>query len=152
MKSKRGEPMSTNDPGLPPFASLPLLQVIDRALEAERKATAAEFRRCDAALEAQVRSETLRHDAADARIQKANEVLDYRLKEMNNFREQINQERQEYLRREMFDREHANLAERVKNLEIVHGEQAGRTAAYASVVAFAVIVVQIAVHFWKQAN
>jgi hypothetical protein len=48
---------------------------------------------------------------------------------MNNFREQINRERTDYLRREMYDREHASLAERVKNLEIVCGEQAGRTAA-----------------------
>ena len=116
---------------------------------AERKATAAEFRRCDAALEAQARVEDLRHDAANARIQKANEVLDYRLEEMNNFRAQINQERQEYVRREMYDREHDNLAERVKNLEIVRGEQVGRTAAYASVAAFTVIIVQIALHFWK---
>jgi hypothetical protein len=144
--------MSAKDPGRAPFVSSPLLQTIDRALEAERKMTEAEFRRCDAALEAQARAENLRHEAGDARIQKANEVLDYRLEEMNNFREQINRERQEYLRREMYDREHAHLAERVKNLEIVRGEQAGKTAAYASVVAFAMIIVQIALHFWKQAN
>jgi hypothetical protein len=141
--------MSASDPSPTQLAPLPLVQFIDRMLDAERKATAAEFRRCDAALEAQARVEDLRHDAANARIQKANEVLDYRLEEMNNFREQINEERQEYVRREMYDREHDNLAERVKNLEIVRGEQTGRTAAYASVAAFAVIIVQIALHFWK---
>jgi hypothetical protein len=85
--------MSASDPSPTQFVPLPLLQFIDRTLDAERKATAAEFRRCDAALEAQARAEDLRHDAANARIQKANEVLDYRLEEMNNFREQINQER-----------------------------------------------------------
>ena len=143
--------MSANDPSVG-LAALSLLQFIDRTLEAERKAIAAEFRRCDAALEAQAQAEGLRHQATEAKTQKANEVLDYRLAEMNNFREQINQERAEYLRREIYEREHSALSERVKNLEIVHGEQAGRTAAYASVVAFAVIVVQIAVHFWKQAN
>ncbi len=144
--------MSAKDPSPTPYVSSPLFQSIDRALEAERKVTEAEFRRCDAALEAQARAENLRHEAADARIQKANEVLDYRLEEMNNFREQINMERQEYLRREMYDREHAHLSERVKNLEIMRGEQAGRTAAYASVVAFAVIMVQIVLHFWKHTN
>jgi len=141
--------MSENDLRPTLFIPLPLVQFIDRTIEAERKLTEAEFRRCDAALKAQVRAEDLRHEAADARIQKANEVLDYRLEEMNNFREQINQERQDYLRREMYDREHANLAERVKNLEIVRGEQSGRTAAYASMVGIVVVIVQVVLHFWK---
>jgi Rps23 Pro-64 3,4-dihydroxylase Tpa1-like proline 4-hydroxylase len=144
--------MSANDPGLGRFGSLPLLHFIDRTLEAERKATEAEFRRCDAALAAQSQAEGLRHQAAEAKTQKANEVLDYRLAEMNNFREQINQERAEYLRREIYEREHSALAERVKNLEIVRGEQAGKTAAYASVVALAVIVVQVALHLWSHTN
>ena len=143
--------MSANDPSVG-LAALSLLQFIDRTLEAERKAIAAEFRRCDAALEAQAQAEGLRHQATEAKTQKANEVLDYRLAEMNNFREQINQERAEYLRREIYEREHSALSERVKNLEIVRGEQAGRTAAYASVVAFAVIMVQIALHLWKHTN
>jgi hypothetical protein len=144
--------MSAIVPGLARFASLPLLQLMDRTLAAERRSTEAEFRRCDAALEAQAQTDKLRHQAAEARIQKANEVLDYRLAEMNNFREQINQERAEYLRREIYERDHSALSERVKNLEIVRGEQAGRTAAYASVAAFAVIIVQVALHFWNHAN
>jgi|ERR1039458_2380257 hypothetical protein len=141
--------MSKNDSRRTPLVPLSLVQFIDRNLEAERKATEAEFRRCDAALEAQAHAEDLRHEAADARIQKANEVLDYRLAEMNNFREQINHERQDYLQREIYDREHANLAERVKNLEIVRGEQSGRTAAYASMVGIVVVMVQVVLHFWK---
>ncbi|HSZ61020.1 MAG TPA: hypothetical protein VK828_04450 [Terriglobales bacterium] len=99
-----------------------------------------------------VQTDSLRHQAAEARIQKANEVLDYRLAEMNKFREQINQERAEYLRREIYEREHSALAERVKNLEIVRGEQAGRTAAYASVAAFVVIIVQVLLHLWGHTN
>jgi len=141
--------MSENDSRPTPFVPLPLVQFIDRALEAERKATEAEFRRCDAALETQGRADELRHEAADARIQKANEVLDYRLEEMNNFRAQINLERADYLRREMYDRENAALSDRVKSLEIVRGEQAGRTAAYASMVGVVVIIVQVVLHFWK---
>lgn len=141
--------MSENDSRPIPLVRLPLVQFIDRTVEAERRLTEAEFRRCAAALEAQARAENLRHEAGDAKIQKASEVLDYRLEEMNNFRAQINQERAEYLRREMYEREHAALAERVKILEIVRGEQTGRTAAYASMVALVVIVVQVVLHFWK---
>jgi hypothetical protein len=132
-----------------PLVPLPLVEFIDRTLEAERRWAEAELRRHDTALEAHARAEDLRHEAGDAKIQKANEVLDYRLEEMNNFRAQINQERAEYLRREMYEREHGALAERVKNLEIVRGEQSGRTAAFATMVGFVVVVVQIMLHFWK---
>ena len=141
--------MSASESRRLPSVSLPLFQFIDQTLETARKATEAEFRRCDAALEAQARTEDLRHEAAAAKIQKANEVLDYRLAEMNNFRDQINQERQEYVRREMYDRDHTALADRVKNLEIVRGEQSGKTAAYASMAVFVVVMVQIVLHFWK---
>src|SRR5271157_3031397 len=124
--------MSENDSRPTPPILLPLVEFIDRTLEAERKLTEAEFRRRDAALEAHARMNDLRQEAGDAKIQKADAVLEYRLEEMNNFRTQINQERTEYLRREMFDREHSALSDRVKSLEIVRGEQSGKTAAYAS--------------------
>jgi len=141
--------LSENDSRPTPFVSLPLVQFIDRTVATERRWTEAEFRRYADALEAHSRTEDLRHEAGDAKIQKASEVLDYRLEEMNNFRAQINQERAEYLRREMYDRDHAALAERVKILEIVRGEQTGRTAAYASIFTLVVIVVQVVLHFWK---
>jgi hypothetical protein len=141
--------MSENDSRPTPLVSVPLIQFIDRIVEAERRLTEAEFRRCAAALEAQARAENLRHEAGGAKIQKASEVLDYRLEEMNNFRAQINQERGDYLRRDMYDRENAVLSDRVKSLEIVHGEQSGRAAAYASMVALVVIVAQVVLHFWK---
>jgi hypothetical protein len=141
--------MSTNDLRRAPLVPLPMVQFVDRTLETERRLTEAEFRCRDAVLEAHIRAEDLRHEVGDAKIQKANEVLDYRLEEMNNFRAQINQERTEYVRREMYDREHVALGERVKILEIVHGEQTGRAAAYASVVAFVMIVVQVVLHFWR---
>ena len=146
---EKAQQMSENDSHQMPLVPLRLVQFVDRTVEAERRVTEAEFRRLAAALEAQARVEDLRHQAGDAKIQKANEVLDYRLEEMNNFRTQLNQERAEYLRREMYDREHSALAERVKVLEIVRGEQSGRTTAYASMVALALIVVQVVLHFWK---
>ena len=141
--------LSEDDSHRTPFVPLSVVQFIDRSLEAARRATEGEFRRCDAALEAHSRAEDLRHEAGDAKTQKANEVLEYRLEEMNNFRAQINQERAEYLRREMYDRDHAALADRVKTLEIVRGEQAGKTAAYASMVGVVVVVVEVVLHFWK---
>jgi hypothetical protein len=141
--------MNESDGPLNQLVSLRLLQFIDRIVEAERRATSAGFERCDVAMKAYARSEDLRHEAGDAKIQKANEVLDYRLEEMNNFRSQINHERTEYLRREMYDRDHNALADRVKSLEIARGEQAGRTAAYASVVGFVVVLVQIVLHFLR---
>jgi hypothetical protein len=128
---------------------LPVIQFIDRTLEAERKWADAEFQRRDSELEAHSRMDILRHETGDARIHKADQVLEYRLEEMNNFRAQINQERMAYLPRDMYEREHDSLSERVKTLEIVRGEQSGRTAAYASTVGFIVVLVQIALHFWK---
>ena len=131
------------------LVKLSLVEFVDRIIEGERKWAETEFRQRDAALEAHVRMNDLRHESGDAKIQKADAVLEYRLEEMNNFRAQINQERAEYLRREMYEREQGALAERVKNLEIVRGEQSGRTAAYASMVGLVVVVVQIVLHFWK---
>ena len=141
--------LSENDSRPRPSVSLPIVRFIDRIVEAERRLTEAELRRCAAALDAHARADDLRHEAGDAKIAKASEVLDYRLEEMNNFRAQINHERGEYLRREMYDREQVALAERVKILEIARGEQTGRTAAYASIVALVVIVAQVVLHFWK---
>ncbi len=141
--------MSENDSRATAPVLLPLVEFINRTLEAERKLTEAEFRRRDAALEAHARMNDLRQEAGDAKIQKADAVLEYRLEEMNNFRAQINQERGDYLRRDMYDRENAVLSDRVKSLEIVRGEQSGRAAAYASMVGFVVVLVQIVLHFWK---
>jgi len=141
--------MSENDSHAAPFVPLPLLQFIDRALEAERKMMESEFRHRDAALEAHAQMDDLRHASGDAKIQKADLDLERRLEEMNNFREQINQERGDYLRRDMYDRENAALSDRVKSLEIVRGEQSGKAAAYASMVGFVVVLVQVVLHFWK---
>jgi preprotein translocase subunit SecF len=152
MKSKNrpeARSMGEHDPRRASQVQLSLVEYIDRALEVVSSTTEANFRRCEAAIEAQARAENLRHEAGDAKIQKANEVLDYRLEEMNNFRAQINQERTDYVRREMYEREHNAVADRVKTLEIVRGEQSGKTAAYASMVGVVVVLVQIVLHFWK---
>jgi hypothetical protein len=141
--------MSENNSRPSLSVSLLLVQFIDRALEAERKMTESEFRHRDAALEAHARMDDLRHASGDAKIQKADLDLERRLEEMNNFRAQINQERGDYLRRDMYDRENAALSDRVKSLEIVRGEQSGKAAAYASMVGFVVVLVQVVLHFWQ---
>jgi hypothetical protein len=141
--------MSENDSHQAPLVPLPLVQFVDRTLETERKVTEAEFRRRDTALEAHARMDDLRHAAGDDKIERADQVLEHRLEEMNNFRTQINQERVDYIRRDLYEREHAALSERVKTLEIMRGEQSGRAAAYASMVGIAVVLVQVALHFWK---
>src|SRR5208282_6307697 len=115
--------MSENDSRPTLFVPLPLVQFIDRTIEAERKVTEAEFRHRDAKLDAHARMDDLRHEAGDAKLQKADHDLERRLEEMNNFRAQINQERVDYLRRDMYERETAALSDRVKSLEIVRGEQ-----------------------------
>ncbi len=141
--------MSENDSRPTLFVPLALVRFIDRTLEAERKMTEAEFRRRDALLEAHARLDDLRHEAGDAKLQKADKDLERRLEEMNNFRAQINTERVDYLRRDMYDRENAALSDRVKSLEIVRGEQSGKAAAYASMVGIVMVFVQVALHFWK---
>jgi hypothetical protein len=143
------QPMSANDSSPSPVVPLPFVQFIDRTIEAERRLTEDEFLRRDDALEAHVRLDAARHDNADDKVAKATKDLERRLEEMNQFRAQINQERQEYLPREMYEREHNNLGERVKNLEIDRGQQSGKTAAYASMVGFVVIGIQVLLHFWK---
>lgn len=75
--------------------------------------------------------------------------IDQRLESGNRFREQIQEERVHFLSRELYDREHAALGERVKLLEIVRGEQAGKAAAYASVIGVVVVLIQVIMHFWK---
>lgn len=145
--------MSENDSRPTLFVPLALVRFIDRTLEAERKMTEAEFRRRDAELAAHARLDDLRHEAGDAKIQKADQDLERRLEEMNNFRAQINTERVDYLRRDMYERENAALSDRVKSLEIVRGEHSGKAAAYASMVGivmvFVMVFVQVALHFWK---
>jgi uncharacterized protein YydD (DUF2326 family) len=75
--------------------------------------------------------------------------LSRRLEDMNQFRRQITEERADFLRHEVYDREMGPLQERVKRLEISQGEQSGKAAAYASVIGIVVVAIQVALHFWK---
>jgi hypothetical protein len=117
----------------------------------DRQWLVAELARRDEALAAHARQDEVRHASELESGRKLERDTDRRLNDMNHFREQINTERASYLPRDMYEREHDGLSERVKSLEIVRGEQTGKAAAYASIVGILVIAVQVILHFWKQA-
>ena len=96
-------------------------------------------------LEAHKELDNLRHAGEHTALVVASQDVNRRLDEMNKFREQLNQERAEYVLR----REHDVLAERTKALEIARGEQSGKSAAYASIAAFIGIAAGVIMHFWK---
>jgi uncharacterized protein YydD (DUF2326 family) len=87
--------------------------------------------------------------ACEEKVEAAYAELNRRLGEMNEFRNQITNERGEYLRKEIYEREHNTLSDRVKDLELSRSEQLGKAAAYASIAGFIGIVAALIGHFWK---
>lgn len=111
------------------------------------------FRVRDTAMEHfQVLQET-RHEMEKESLEKSTFEINRRLDEANKAREQINDERTSFLLREVYDREHPLLEDRVKTLEIARGENkgedTGKSATYATIMGIAVIVTQVVLHFWK---
>lgn len=87
-------------------------------------------------------------------------ALDVRLETMNQFRAQISEERGEFVKALVYDSERKALElkfetkfdsneKRIGMLENSQSNQAGRTAAYVSVLGVAFAVIQIILHFWK---
>jgi hypothetical protein len=66
------------------------------------------------------------HSALREALLQAQKDVDRRLEAMNHLREQINAERSTYLPREVYDREHRALADRVTFLEQVTANFQGR--------------------------
>jgi hypothetical protein len=95
----------------------------------------------------------LAHHREHADLQKAidlaSEDINRRLNEMNQFRSQLESERGTYMTRDMYDREHTALGNRVKELEIERGNQAGKAAAYASAIGVIVVMIKVALHYWR---
>lgn len=89
--------------------------------------------------------DNLRHSNEAEALRLSAGDIDRRLTEMNQFREQLQTERVDYVLR----REHDLLADRIKSLEIARGEQSGKAAAYASVAGIVGIVAGIIMHYWK---
>ena len=95
-----------------------------------------------AALEATV-------EAHDKALVAAKMELDRRLGEMNQFREQISQERAKFLAREMYDREHALLSDRVTELEKSRAGALGTIGAYGSIITFVLAVAALVFAYLK---
>jgi hypothetical protein len=121
---------------------LSVADYVDRMLARERDVIIVELEKFG------VKYDTQREGDKEA-IRIAAVDVDRRLEAHNKFREQIEKERGEYLTRDLYDREHSSLANRVKELEITKGEQMGKAAAYASIAGFLGIVAAIVGHYWK---
>src|ERR1700691_3659821 len=87
----------------------------------------------------------LQHGTAKEALKLASDEINRRLTEMNNFREQLQQERNNYVPRT----EHELLAERLKILEIARGEAMGKAAAYASIAGFIGVAAAMIGHYWR---
>lgn len=111
------------------------------------------FKVRDTALEHFQSMQRTLHELESDALDKSNADFTRRMEESNKWREQINEERSKFLPREVYDREHGNIENRVKGLEItrgqIKGEDMGKSAVYAAIMGIAVIVTQIVLHFWK---
>ena len=81
----------------------------------------------------------------------ARNEINRRLDEMNKIREQISSERGEFVRRELYDREHSSLREamdsRLKALEQAESNLDGRIWAVGAVVTIITLLSQLALRF-----
>ena len=101
------------------------------------------------------------HTMGQLAIDEALKTLNLRLEAMNEFRSQIYQERSEFLKHDIYDSEHKTLetrfesateknSSRISILENNQSNQAGKAAAYASIVGLISGVIAILIsHFWK---
>jgi hypothetical protein len=105
---------------------LSVADYIDRALAREREIMKAELGKFG------IKYDTQREGDKEA-LKIYAEDMDRRLDAHNKFREQIERERGEYLTRDLYDREHTGLDDRIKELEVSRGNQVGKSAAYASI-------------------
>jgi len=83
-----------------------------------------------------------KHEAMIAQIIAARKDLDRRMEELNDVRNR-------FLPREVFDREHNGLIARIADLERARASATGQLVAYASVIAFIMAAAGILIHFWK---
>jgi hypothetical protein len=83
----------------------------------------------------------------------ARKEIDRRLNEMNQFRDQIERERGEFVRRDMYDEQHTALRvemdARLKLLESVRSNLEGRLWAIGAVIATLATAINLLLHYWK---
>jgi len=73
--------------------------------------------------------------AAQEAVDKAERTMSARLELLNEFRAQQADESKKYMSRDLYDREHANLAARVTAVEMTAGTLQGRALAFAGMAA-----------------
>jgi hypothetical protein len=81
-------------------------------------------------------------------LEAAKVEVDRRLEEMNNLRAQISSERQQFLSREVFDRAHGPLEDRVRILENFKANIDGRFLAMAGLLIFIQVALAAIALFW----
>lgn len=90
-----------------------------------------------------------RHKDLTVAVSTAASEINRRLDEMNELRKQIESERGQYVRRDMYDREHASLRDlfdnRIKALENDRSNLNGRLWAVGATIAFVLSVVTIGI-------
>jgi hypothetical protein len=100
------------------------------------------------------------HRMGQLALDEAVKNVNFRLGTMNELREQYDEERVEFVRSPIFDREFKILegklesgiekhSSRISLLEQNQSNQAGRTAAYVSMAGGIFVLVQVLLHFWK---
>ena len=90
----------------------------------------------------------VRHQGEREAVEIAATDINRRLEAANELRAQINNERGLYLTRELYDREHSALSQRVANLELSASRVAGSIWAMGATISILLSVVTIALHFW----
>jgi len=94
------------------------------------------------------------HGAEVDNLRIARDEINRRLNEMNELRSQITAERGEFLRRDMFDREHANLRDgtdsRLKVLEQAKSNLDGRVWAIGAGITILTVLLQFAMRYFTK--
>ena len=98
-----------------------------------------------------IRGHELIHKAESHALEIAKNDINRRLDEMNELRKQITSERGEFLRREIYDREHASLREamdlRIKALENTKANLEGRLWAIGAGISILVVGLELLLRY-----
>ena len=92
----------------------------------------------------------LRFSNLDEAISVARERVDDRLEGMNELREQIQNERGQYLTRDSYDREHKALEIRVGALELQNSKWTGSLWMLGAALSAVVVIVNVLLKFWSK--
>lgn len=111
------------------------------------------FKHIEDLMEEHEKLDQLRHSTENEARKLAFSNMEIRMHDMNQLRQEVLTDRALYVTRELHDRLEQSLDGRIKLLEVAQGEtygkDTGKSAVYAGLMAIAVVVTQIVLHFWK---